>query len=76
MRCYARTDFPAVSGGVVFASQKNYHLRFCDVYNGIVVMCVQFSNSNVLIYVTGHGGEEFLKFQDTEVSGWFMSTDC
>jgi phosphatidylinositol glycan class K len=23
-------------------------------------------NSNVLVYLTGHGGEEFLKFQDTE----------
>jgi len=22
--------------------------------------------SNVLVYMTGHGGEEFLKFQDTE----------
>lgn len=24
------------------------------------------SNSNVLVYITGHGGNEFIKFQDTE----------
>ena len=23
-------------------------------------------NSNILIYMTGHGGDNFLKFQDTE----------
>jgi glycosylphosphatidylinositol transamidase (GPIT) subunit GPI8 len=24
------------------------------------------ANSNILIYMTGHGGDEFLKFQDAE----------
>jgi glycosylphosphatidylinositol transamidase (GPIT) subunit GPI8 len=24
------------------------------------------ANSNILIYMTGHGGDEFLKFQDSE----------
>ena len=34
------------------------------------------SNSNVLLYLTGHGGEDFLKFQDSEELGAWDLADA
>ena len=32
------------------------------------------AGSNVLVYMTGHGGNEFLKFQDSEeIGGWDLA---
>jgi GPI-anchor transamidase subunit K len=32
--------------------------------------------SNILVYMTGHGGNEFLKFQDAEEIGAFDLADA
>lgn len=34
------------------------------------------SNSNILVYMTGHGGDEFLKFQDNEEISAFDLADA